>query len=152
MNKMMTIGAAALLVGPIAATGALAGDPAAGEENFRQCAACHGIESPDGEVTQRVMPTGPNLYGVIGRVAGSYEGYTRFSASMVEAGEQGLVWDEENFLAYLENQTGFLRDFLGDNRARGNMNHRLRGSGEDIFAYLAQFSPVEENLEDTAED
>jgi cytochrome c len=36
--------------------------------------------------------------------------------------------------------SGFLRDVTGDSRARSNMNHRLRGSAEDIYAYLAQFA------------
>ena len=139
MRKILMLGAAALLTAPLGGTAALAGDPEAGEQSFRQCASCHGIADPDGNVIQRLAPTGPNLWGVIGRQAGAYDGYERFSASMVEAGEQGLVWDEENFVAYLDNQTGFLREYLDDNRARGNMNHRLRGSAEDIYAYLATF-------------
>lgn len=139
MRSILTA-AAALMALPMMTAPALAGDPEAGEANFRQCASCHGIVDPDGNVTQRLAPTGPNLWGVIGRQAGSYEGYERFSPSMVEAGEQGLVWDEENLVTYLDNQTAFLREFLGDNRARSTMNHRLRGSAEDIHAYLATFS------------
>ena len=138
MRLFMT-GAAALLALPLTAAPGLAGDPEAGETNFRQCASCHGIVDPDGNVIQRLAPTGPNLWGVAGRQAGSYEGYARFSDSMVQAGEEGLVWDEENFVTYLDNQTAFLRDFLDDNRARSTMNHRLRGSAEYIFAYLATF-------------
>lgn len=149
MNKMLIAGSIALLTGPLAATTAMAGDPSEGETNFRQCASCHGLVDPEGNVIQRLAPTGPNLYGVIGRQAGAYEGYTRFSSHLVEAGEQGLVWDKESFLAYLDNQTGFVREFLGDDRARSNMNHRLRGSGEDIYAYLAQFSDLDEGDPDT---
>lgn len=143
MRSILTAAAAVMALPMMMTTPALAGDPDAGEANFRQCASCHGIVDPDGNVTQRLAPTGPNLWGVIGRQAGSYEGYERFSPSMVEAGEAGLVWDEENFVAFMENQTGFLREFLGDNRARSTMNHRLRGSAEDILAYLATFGADE---------
>ncbi len=138
MRLLMT-GAAALFALPLMTAPGYAGDPAAGETNFRQCASCHGIVDPDGNVIQRLAPTGPNLWGVVGRQAGSYDGYARFSPSMVQAGEDGLVWDEENFVAYLDNQTAFLRHYLDDSSARSAMNHRLRGSAEDIFAYLATF-------------
>jgi cytochrome c len=134
----MSFTIAALMMAPLAAQ---AGDAAAGEQEFRQCTSCHGIVAPDGTVIHRLAPTGPNLWGVIGRVAGAYDGYARYSASMVAAGaEHGVVWNEENFVAYLADQSGFLREVTGDSRARSNMNHRLRGSAEDIYAYLAQFN------------
>lgn len=117
-----------------------AGDIAAGEQSFRQCASCHGIVAPDGTVTQRLAPTGPNLWGVVGRVAGSYEGYSRYSASIKAAGAAGTIWDEASFLAYVANPTEYLKEVTGDTRARSNMNHRLRGSADDIYAYLAQFA------------
>ncbi|WP_246028969.1 c-type cytochrome [Roseinatronobacter bogoriensis] len=132
---------AALMTVPFAAQAEPTGDAAAGETNFRQCAACHGIVDPDGTVIQRLAPTGPNLWGVVGRQAGAYEGYARFSGAIVAAGEEhGVVWDEETFVAYVDDPSGFLREVTGDPRARSNMNHRLRGSAEDIYAYLAQFS------------
>jgi cytochrome c len=124
---------------PLSANAQATGDAAAGESNFRQCTSCHGIASPDGEVTHRVAPTGPNLWGVAGRVAGAYDGYSRYSSAMQAAGEAGITWTEENFVAYVTDPTGYLREVTGDARARSNMNHRLRGSAEDIYAYLAQF-------------
>lgn len=135
MTKLRILALATALIAPSVALA----DAAAGEQGFRQCAACHGIVAPDGTVIQRLSPTGPNLWGVIGRVAGSFEGYTRYSNSMKAAGEAGIVWDEANFVAFVNNQTGFLREVTGDTRARSNMNHRLRGSAEDIYSYLAQF-------------
>ena len=122
--------AAAALAAP-----AFAGDPAAGERQWRQCQACHMIVSPDGETIQRGQRTGPNLYGVVGREAGAVEDF-RYSPAMVAAGEAGLVWTEENFVAYVENPTGFLREFLDDNSARGSMAFQLRSGAEDLFAYL----------------
>ena len=129
----VTLAAAAL------AAPAFAGDPAAGERMWRQCQACHMIVSPDGETIQRGQRTGPNLYGVVGREAGAVEDF-RYSPAMQAAGEAGLVWDLESFTAYVENPTGFLREFLGDNSARGSMAFQLRQGAEDLFAYLESVS------------
>lgn len=123
------------LAAALAAAPAFAGDPAAGERQWRQCQACHMIVTPDGETIQRGQRTGPNLYGVVGRAAGAVEGF-RYSPSMQAAGEAGLVWTRENFVAYTENPTNFLRAFLDDNSARGSMAFNLRSGAEDIFAYL----------------
>ena len=139
MRKFGHLALIAMLGMPAAAVAQASGDAAAGEQNFRQCASCHGIVAPDGTVIQRLAPTGPNLWGVAGRAAGAYDGYARFSGSMKAAGEGGVVWDEANFVAYVADPTAFLRDVTGDSRARSNMNHRLRGSAEDIYAYLSQF-------------
>ena len=141
MARLSAAAFAAILIAPLAAQAEPTGDASAGESEFRQCASCHGVVSPDGEVIHRLAPTGPNLWGVSGRTAGAYDGYERFSNAMVAAGEEhGIVWNEENFVAYVNDPTGFLREVTDDSRARGNMNHRLRGSAEDIYAYLAQFS------------
>jgi cytochrome c len=72
------------------------GDAEAGEKVFRKCAACHTAEA-DGP--NRV---GPNLHGVVGRTAGTVEGF-KYSEAMVKAGEEGHVWTPENLAAYLEN-------------------------------------------------
>lgn len=139
MTRLKCFALAAVMIAPFAAQAEPTGDAAAGEQNFRQCASCHGIVSPEGEVIQRLAPTGPNLWGVVGRQAGAYESYTRFSNAITAAGEGGLAWDEESFVAYVNDPSGFLREVTGDSRARSNMNHRLRGSAEDIYAFLAQF-------------
>jgi cytochrome c len=140
MSKLKCLIVAAVLTMPISAQADPTGDAAAGEANFRQCSSCHGIVDPDGTVIQRLAPTGPNLWGVVGRQAGAYDGYARFSGAIVAAGaENDVVWTEENFVAFLNDPSGYLREVTGDSRARSNMNHRLRGSAEDIYAYLAQF-------------
>jgi cytochrome c2 len=69
---------------------------AEGERVWRQCQACHQV----GEGAQNRV--GPQLNGVLGRQAGTLEGF-RYSSAMVSAGEDGLVWDEETLEAYLEN-------------------------------------------------
>ncbi len=100
----ITAGAAALtvLLGAAAVSApagaqTTAGDPAAGERVFRQCAACHTVE-PDRH------RAGPSLYGVFGQQAGAVEGF-RYSRAMREA---DIVWDDETLTAYLADPNGFL--------------------------------------------
>jgi cytochrome c len=144
---------AAMALSPVAA---LAGDAEAGATVFqRQCANCHVVRNEAGEVLAgRNAQQGPNLYGVVGRQAGAYPNF-RYGDSIVQAGEAGLVWDEETLVAYLENPNTFLRTFLNNNRARGNMAFQLRDAGQraDVYAFLATFSPApEEAAEGEAEE
>lgn len=113
------------------------GDAAKGENEFKKCKSCHEIASAD-EVIVKGGKTGPNLYGVIGRQAGAYEDF-KFGPSIVEAGEAGLVWDEENVAAYMEDPKKFLADQLGG-KATSKMTFKLRKGAEDVAAYLATFS------------
>ncbi len=122
------------------ATPALAeGDAAKGEQAFRQCKACHMIQAESGETIVRGGRTGPNLYGIIGRTAGTVDGF-RYGASLVAAGEAGLVWSEESLVAFVEDPEAFLAAYLDDSGARSKMTYRLRKGGADIAAYLATFS------------
>lgn len=73
-----------------------------------------------GETIVKGGRTGPNLYGIIGRAAGSVEDF-RYKKSIEEAGEKGLVWDEASFEAYVQDPTGFLREYLDDSGARSGM-------------------------------
>lgn len=68
---------------------------AIGEKVFRRCSACHEVGS---DATNKI---GPHLNGLIGRTAGTLEGYS-YSPAMVEAGQGGLVWTEETLTPYLE--------------------------------------------------
>ena len=75
------------------------GDAANGEEQFnRQCVACHMVADADGNVLAgRNARTGPNQYGLIGRVLGSNEDF-KYSDGLVALGEAGEVWNEANFV------------------------------------------------------
>lgn len=119
---------------------ALAGDAAKGEKDFRKCKACHEIVADDGTSIVKGGKTGPNLYGVVGRVAGSVD--FNFGDSLKEAGEAGLVWDEENLTAYVADPKGFLVDVTGDSGAKSKMSFKLTKGGDDMAAYLATVSPA----------
>jgi cytochrome c2 len=118
---------------------ALAQDAGAGEKIFNQCKACHMVGD---DAKNRV---GPVLSGVVGRPAGTYEGY-RYGASMKDAGEAGLVWDSDTLFAYLAGPQDFLRSYLDDPKARAKMRFRLADEQDrrDVIAYLASFSPDED--------
>ena len=72
-------------------------DPAAGERNFRQCAACHTVDQGG---QNRV---GPNLWGVFGADVGHHEGFNYSDALL---GIEG-IWTVDKLDAYLENPRGF---------------------------------------------
>ena len=121
----------------------LQGDAAAGEEQFnRQCVACHVVQDPatDEVLAGRNAKVGPNLYGVAGQTPGTVEGYA-YGDAIVAYGETGAVWDEANFVGYVQDPTGFLREALDDRRARGKMAYQVRDEAEayDLFAFLATF-------------
>lgn len=129
---------------------ALAGDAEAGAGVFqRQCANCHVVRDDAGQVLAgRNAQQGPNLYGVVGRQAGIYPNF-RYGESIVQAGKNGLVWDAASLDGYIENPNSFLRSYLGNNRARGNMAFQLRSAQDraDVIAFLATFSPAAEEAE-----
>lgn len=116
----------------------MSGDAEAGESVFRQCQTCHVVENEEGEtLAGRNAQTGPNLYGVVGRQAGTNEDFN-YGDDIVAAGEAGLNWDEEALTSYLQDPTGFLREYLDDSGARGKMSYRVRSEEDahDVIAYL----------------
>lgn len=121
------------------------GDAANGEEQFnRQCVACHIVADADGNVLAgRNSRTGPNQYGLVGRAIGSVEDFS-YSDGLVALGEAGEVWNEENFVGYVQDPTGWIREKLEDRRARGKMAYQVRAEQDayDLYAYLATFSDM----------
>ena len=83
--------------------------------------------------------TGPNLYDIANRTAGTVEGF-KYGDSIVTAGENGLVWNEENFVAYAQNPKSFLKDYLGETSAKSKMTFKLKKGAEDIYAYIVSVS------------
>ena len=136
---MTLAGVLSLTAGAALADGHASGDPAAGEKAFKQCASCHVIANGD-EVLGGKGKTGPNLYGVFGRQAGTVAGF-RYGDSLVAAGEAGLEWNEEKFLAWVSDPRKFLQEELGDKKARSKMSFKLRKGGEDIWAYIVSLGP-----------
>ena len=63
-----------------------------------------------------------------------------FTDDMIRAGQEGLVWTEDNIAAYSKDPIRFIKDYLDDETARPNMSVQLKKGAEDIAAYLATFS------------
>ncbi|MBC7180144.1 MAG: cytochrome c family protein, partial [Roseovarius sp.] len=101
---------------------------AEGEKVFKKCSACHQV----GEgATNRV---GPVLNGVMGRAAGSVEGF-KYSDALQTMAADGLVWTDETLTAFLANPRGYMKGT--------KMSFAGLKKDEDlaaISAYLSSFS------------
>lgn len=75
----------------------LTGDAAAGETVFAQCRTCHLVEEGKNGV-------GPSLYGIVGREAGSIEGFNYSDANA----NSGVTWTPEVLFEYLEAPREFM--------------------------------------------
>jgi cytochrome c len=118
---------AALTFVPLVAGQTAAQDAAAGEKVFAKCKACHVADADTNKI-------GPTLKGVVGRTAGTHEGF-KYSKAMVEAGQGGLVWDDAALKTYLHDPKGTVKGtkmaFVG-----------LKKDDEiaNVIAYLKQFA------------
>jgi cytochrome c len=118
----------ALAIGALAIGSAQAQDTAAGQTVFKKCQACHDI----GEGAKSRM--GPVLTGVVGRVAGTYEGY-KYSKAMVDAGAGGLTWTPETLDAFLTSP----RDYVPGTKMSG-ISLKDATERANVIAYLQTLS------------
>lgn len=111
------------------------GDAEAGKKIFRRCTACHKV----GEGAKNGV--GPQLNGVIGRAAGSIEGY-KYGTGIMEASEKALVWNNDTLLAYLADPKAYLIEFTGNKKAKAKMVFKLRKEDDrkNVISYLASFA------------
>ena len=113
------------------------GDAAAGEKAFNQCLTCHVVVDDAGTVIAgRNAKTGPNLYGVVGRTAGTYPEF-KYKDSIIALGASGFAWTEEDIATYVKDPGAFLKEKLDDKKAKTGMAFKLAKGGEDVAAYLA---------------
>ena len=81
----MSLTLTALALASLAAP-AFAQDIEAGAKTFNQCQTCHVVQNEAGEVLAgRNAKTGPNLFGMPGRVVGSYSDF-KYGESIVAVG------------------------------------------------------------------
>jgi cytochrome c len=145
MSRKIVLAAAALLVSaPMAMAGghAASGDAAAGERLFNQCAACHVVQNAAGDtLAGRNGRTGPNLYGVAGRLAGSYDGF-RYSPALQALNGAGVIWTEEEFAAYIQDPNGYSSAKSGQNVRSAMAAQRMRGPDDavNLYAFIASLA------------
>lgn len=99
---------------------ASAADVEAGKKVFNKCAACHSIEPGKTKV-------GPSLWGVVGRKAGTLEGYS-YSAAIKES---GLTWDVPTLEKYLAKPSDVVK---GSKMAFAGIKNPTELA--DVIAYL----------------
>ena len=103
---------------------AISGDAKAGKKAFRKCKACH-------QVKEGRNATGPTMFGVFGRTAGTVEGF-RYSEAMAAS---GLIWDAATLQAFLSDPKGTLpgtsMSFAGLKKEKDLTN---------VIAYLASLN------------
>lgn len=112
---------AGLKVSAVAAAATVAGDPAAGAKAFRRCKACH-------EATSEKNKVGPHLVGVVGRAAGSIEGYN-YSKAMAST---AIVWTPEALGEFLKNP----KEYVPGTKMVAKL--KKQKDIDDIIAYLAE--------------
>ena len=101
-------------------------DAAAGEKVFGVCKACHQI----GETAKNSV--GPQLNGIIGRKAGTVEGYNYTAANK----GSGLTWDEATFREYIKDPKAKIP---GTKMIYAGLKDEKRT--DDLLAFLKQFGP-----------
>ena len=110
----------------LSTTPALAsGDAAAGEKVFKKCKACHVVDAEKHK-------TGPHLVNLMGRTAGSADGFKKYSDAMKSS---GIVWNEETLDAYLENPKAYVK---GTRMAFAGL--RKEEDRANVIAYLKSYS------------
>ncbi|MDG1067730.1 MAG: c-type cytochrome [Sulfitobacter sp.] len=131
----------AMLSTPVFADGHATGNAEAGKKVFNKCKACHMIQDAEGTDIVKGGRTGPNLYGLYTRVAGSTD--FKYGDSIVQAGEAGLAWDEANLVSYVADPKKFLAEYNDDKRAKSKMSFKLTNAGDaaDVWAYLVSVGP-----------
>lgn len=128
MRTRLTVAVAVSLLSFVTSANAAEGNAGEGEEVFKKCRACHEI-GPEAK-----NKLGPILNGIVGRKAGTIEGFN-YSPANKKAGDEGWTWDESKLNKYLENP----RESMPGNRMAfaglADEQERL-----DIIAYLKTFS------------
>ena len=124
MRKLNSIALAAAAAITLAAGPAFAeGDAAKGEAVFKKCQACH-------NATEEKNKVGPHHVGIIGRKAGSVEGY-KYGKGLTEAAEKIGEWDEAKLVEYLADPKAYVG-------GPSKMAFKLAKEDErmDVVAYL----------------
>ncbi len=144
MNYTLT---AALILSLSGGAALAAGDAEAGKKVFNQCQTCHVVADADGNILAgKNAKTGPNLYGIIGRPAATYPDF-KYGDGIIAAGAAGLVWDETNLVAYVQDPQSVLETATGDSKVKSKMSFKIKkeADAQNVVAFLASLQPAATN-------
>jgi cytochrome c len=119
-NLLLAVAAAFLCASSVAS----AADLAEGAKIFKRCHVCHSLKPGKRKV-------GPSLFGVIGRKAGTSEGY-HYSTAMRHS---GLTWNEATLDTYLANPRKVVK---GTRMAFPGL--KKEQDRQDVIAYIKEKS------------
>ncbi len=105
-KKLIGVIGAVVVVAVTLPGAAIAAD---GAKVFKKCAACHSTEAGKHKV-------GPSLAGVVGRKAGTAEGFEKRYKGLKDA---DWSWDKASLMAYLENPSKFTKAKTGKRSSMG---------------------------------
>jgi len=125
--KALVLGIAASVL--VAGVAHADGDAAAGEAVFKKCVACHSV----GEGAKNKV--GPVLNDVLGRVAGTMEGF-KYSKALIDAGAGGLVWTPETVAQWMHKPKDMVK---GTKMTFAGLADEA--DIQNLIAYLMTFSP-----------
>lgn len=142
MSKLVRPAAlfAMTMMGAGVAAPVFAADPEAGARSFaRQCTSCHVLRDDGGRMLVGTgARTGPNLFGLARRPAGTAEGFV-YSTAMQQLAARTMLWDEPSFVAFVTGPGPFLQQRLSDRRANSRMAFVVSNPADaaDLWAYLS---------------
>lgn len=142
--KYQTAAILALIAAPAFAQEAPTGDAAAGAKVFNKCQTCHMVVNGAGDVLAgKAGKTGPNLFGLPGRTAGTYPEF-KYGESIVALGATGFAWNEADFVTYVADPAKFLQTKLDDKKAKSKMMFKLpkEEDARNVWAFIASLSPA----------
>ena len=129
MKSILRILVTGLALLSLAGMASAEGDVEKGKKVFKRCANCHKV----GEGAKHKI--GPLLNDLIGRKAGTAEGFTKYSKALVAAGAGGLVWSEEKLAEFIAKP----RKLVPKNKM-SFPGLRKPEQIADVIAYLKTFS------------
>lgn len=120
----------AFLAAPAFPSLAWAADAAHGAQIFKgTCGVCH-LAQPHPAVSDLAMRIGPNLWGVVGRKAGTTQHF-RYSAAMMQS---GIVWTPDKLRPYIHDPQTTIPNIRMSFLGLKNMK-----DVDDVIAYLQTF-------------
>ena len=103
------------------------GDAKKGAKVFKKCKACHtALDSGKSGM-------GPNLKGIIGRPAGTLEGFTKYSDALKNS---GITWDEDSLETWLDKKAGGPKTMVPGNKM--GFKGLKEKDAKNVIAYLKE--------------